>query len=58
MTLKATVTTGPTSSITDEARSEYEELLDLLRQDDIEAEIRDRPAAGAGVTGWRSPRSG
>ena len=49
MTLKATVTTGPTSSITDEARSEYEELLDLLRQDDIEAEIRDRPAAGAGV---------
>jgi hypothetical protein len=50
MTLKATITTAPTSVITDEARSEYEELLELLRQEDIEAEIRDRPAAGTGVT--------
>jgi hypothetical protein len=42
---------GPTSLITDEARSEYEELLELLRQDDIEVEITDRvPTSAAGVT--------
>jgi hypothetical protein len=48
--LKVTITTGPTSLITDEARSDYEELLKLLRQDDIEGEITERLPTAAGVT--------
>jgi hypothetical protein len=50
MTLTVTITTGPTSLITDETRAEYEELLDLLRQDEIDGEITDRLPTGAGVT--------
>jgi len=51
MPFKVTITTGPTSLITDEARAEYEELLELLRQDDIAGEITDRlPSGRRGVT--------
>ena len=50
MTFEVTITTDPTSLVTDEDRAEFEELLDLLRQDDIEGEITDRHPRGAGVT--------
>src|SRR4029453_15635660 len=50
MTYQVTITTGPTSLITDKQRAEYEELLELLAQDDIRGEITDRLPGGRGVT--------
>ena len=50
MTCQVTITTGPTVLLTDETRSEYEELLKLLAQDDIQGEITDRLPGGRGVT--------
>jgi|SRR3954453_4005020 hypothetical protein len=46
------IATGPTSMLTDEARSEYEQLLDLLREDGIDGEIVERVATGSRGLTW------
>jgi hypothetical protein len=50
MDYEVTIATGPTSALTEEAREEYEQLLELLRQDKIDGRIAERELRGRGVT--------
>jgi hypothetical protein len=54
MDYEVTVTTGSTNLLTDGVRAEYEELLDLLRQDGIEGKVaaEHRDVEGFGGITW------
>src|SRR4051795_1301255 len=41
---------GPTSLLTEDARADFEPLIELLGQDEIEGEIAERLPSGRGVT--------
>jgi hypothetical protein len=54
MDYEVTITTGSGNLLTHDVRAEYEELLDLLRQNGIEGKVaaEHRDVEGFGGTGW------